>query len=62
MVTEALYKHVKRGTIYRVLNFATLQVEGPLDESIVVVYQDVDSLRVWVRPQSEFFDGRFEEL
>ena len=61
-MSEALYRHVKRGTIYRVLHFATLQVEGPLDEAVVVVYQDVDTGSVWVRPQAEFFDGRFEDM
>lgn len=61
-MSEALYKHAKRGTIYRVLHFATLQIEGQLDYAVVIVYQDIESLQVWVRPNDEFFDGRFEEL
>ncbi len=55
------WQHKKRGTLYRLLMRGTLQIEGPQDMAEVVVYQDVDDGRVWVRPASEFFDGRFEE-
>lgn len=56
------YQHVKRGTIYRILHDATFQAEGPLDNQRVVVYQCEADARVWVRPYSEFMDGRFRCL
>ena len=36
-----------------------LQVDGDLDDEKVVVYQGADG-RVWVRPEYEFNDGRFD--
>lgn len=61
----ARYRHKKRGSTYTVISDdAQSQVVG---ESIsegdrVVVYRsDVDG-SVWVRPHSEFHDGRFEKL
>lgn len=56
------YQHVKRGTTYRILYDATLQAEGTLDNERVVVYQCEKDDRVWVRPYSEFMDGRFRVL
>lgn len=58
-----LYRHKKRGTVYRILQHATLQWDGPADMASVVVYQDVaEPNRIWVRAHDEFFDGRFEEF
>jgi hypothetical protein len=56
------YQHVKSGSIYIVLHDATMQAEGPLDNERVIVYQCQDDIRVWVRPYSEFMDGRFRVL
>lgn len=75
-MAETLYRHKKRGTVYRILHEATMQYSGSdstheygatishyLDDYPVVVYQDVnDPRKVWVRMASEFFDGRFEEV
>lgn len=68
-MAETLYRHKKRGTVYRILHGATFQYSGPslstasqLDDMTVIVYQDVDSHKVWVRLHDEFFDGRFEEV
>lgn len=56
-----LYRHKKRGTVYEVVGIATLQVDGPQDMAECVIYKDIISGRVWVRPISDFLDGRFEE-
>lgn len=57
---EVWFQHVRRGGIYRVLGVGNLQIEDKnLDMEIVVVYQDVKSNRLWVRPAKEFYDGRF---
>lgn len=56
------YQHVKRGSTYIVLHDATMQAEGPLDNERVIVYQCEADGRVWVRPYSEFVDGRFRVL
>lgn len=49
------YRHVKSGGIYRLLNVGLL--EATLEP--MVVYQNIKTCEVWIRPQSEFFDGRF---
>lgn len=54
-----LYRHVKRGTIYEVL-FDDATRES--DKAQLVVYRCIEDGKVWVRPASEFFDGRFEIL
>lgn len=56
------HRHKKRGTLYRVLGNAGVQVEGSLvDEDVVVVYQGEDG-KLWARAHEEFHDGRFEAL
>ncbi|MEM6406851.1 MAG: DUF1653 domain-containing protein [Pseudomonadota bacterium] len=47
----------KKGGRYRVIMHAVLET----DRSDVVVYDDADG-NVWVRPATEFYDGRFELL
>ena len=64
-----LYRHRKRGTTYRILHgdeygtcFASSSSVAQIDHEPMIVYQDIADGRVWVRPRSEFFDGRFEKL
>ena len=52
----AVYRHKKRGTTYRLIGFAVREA----DQEPMVVYQDTESGIWWTRPDSEFFDGRFE--
>ena len=61
--TPARVRHKKRGTEYEVLGEADLQTGKPLtDYAVVIVYRDVTTGRIWVRPRDEFTDGRFEVL
>lgn len=56
------HRHIKRGTEYQFIDEADLQTDKPLsDYEVVSVYRGNDG-RVWVRPSSEFNDGRFERL
>jgi hypothetical protein len=56
------YRHKVRGTTYRVLYEAAKasSIISALDEMTMVVYQSEEDGLVWIRPASEFFDGRFE--
>lgn len=47
----------KKGGLYRVMTDAVNEA----DRVPVVVYDDVDG-QVWVRPASEFWDGRFTAI
>ena len=51
------FLHVKSGRIYQVVNLAYHEE----DLEVVVIYHD-ESLVHWVRPLSEFIDGRFKQL
>ncbi len=52
-----MYKHIKSGGLYEIIaEDATLEA----DFTTVVVYQNVETGAIWVRPVGEFFDGRFE--
>lgn len=56
-----IWRHKKRGTLYRVIAKAQLQASGPVaDGDDMVVYMSLDG-RFFVRSVSEFSDGRFEK-
>jgi hypothetical protein len=72
-----IYRHRKRGTTYQFVGRAKMQI-GPeslrnldgdqdvvchvLEQKSYVIYQSIADGSLWVRPESEFFDGRFEEV
>jgi len=56
-------KHKKRGTTYVVVDKATLQYSGRLDDMTpMIVYRSEDDGRLWVRSEKDFNDGRFEKI
>jgi hypothetical protein len=57
------HRHLKRGTEYQVIGQGMVQVGegGLIDGEAVVIYRD-ETGRWWVRPPSEFDDGRFVPL
>lgn len=56
------HRHIKRGTEYRLIATGRLQTEESCEDMRnVAVYLAHDG-RYWVRPVSEFIDGRFETL
>lgn len=60
---SSVVRHKKRGSLYTVLNTATLQVaEGTdlKDMDTLCVYQSMEDGTWWVRKKEEFDDGRFE--
>lgn len=60
---DLIYRHKKRGTLYRLEEPATLQSSHPaLDMTSLVVYRALSDGTLWVRPKDEFYDGRFEEV
>lgn len=60
-----IYQHNKRKTNYIILyEDARLQVANhpELDMTRVVIYQCLEDSSIWVRPASEFYDGRFSVI
>lgn len=45
-----IYRHDKTGDYYRFLNYALMES----DKEEVVVYQNVETQSIWVRPFTEF--------
>lgn len=66
MITRLLkpsHKHKKRGTSYSKMGSVVLQTETPLeDNATAILYRDTKNGQMYVRPATEFNDGRFEEL
>lgn len=57
------WRHKKRGTTYAVVGAAVLQMEGKHDGRRMIVYRCCDEDGpLWVRPEDEFIDGRFEPI
>lgn len=57
------YRHVKRGTTYTMVGTAEVQASEPLTEAeLVQVYRSDQTGMLYVRRNSEFFDGRFERV
>lgn len=61
---EPTHRHVRRGTEYVEIGRGELQSSITLREGDepLVVYRSVDDGRIWIRPASEFDDGRFEAI
>lgn len=58
------WRHKKRGTLYNVIGYATIQtsIDILLDGAVAVVYE-AESDNSWnVRSADEFLDGRFERV
>lgn len=51
------FVHLKTGRVYQVVNLAYRE----RDLEVVVIYHD-ESMVHWVRPLSDFMDGRFKQL
>lgn len=58
VLPNQVYEHRKTGGLYEVLCLANLEA----DLTPVVVYADKRSNKTWVRPLSEFKDGRFKRV
>lgn len=62
VIWQPTHRHKKRGSEYQIVAFAEIQTDTPLtDYAKVIVYCDRTGL-TWVRPVSEFEDGRFEPI
>jgi len=58
-LTGQLYRHKKTGNVYRVV-LADCRIEATNTEAVAYQRDDDHASVVWVRPYTEFTDGRFE--
>ena len=59
----AKYKHLKRGSIVQIHGTYQLQASTPpVEGAYLVAYEHLDNKTFWVRPTTEFFDGRFKMI
>ncbi len=56
------WRHVKRGTEYAEIGRGKLQTDTPLSDYAELVVYQCDDGAIWVRPVTEFEDGRFVEI
>lgn len=56
---NTLWRH-RKGGLYVVHNLARGCGEGTIDGQDLVIYSTVGEAKLWVRPLSEFMDGRFQ--
>ena len=69
---QSTYRHVKRGSDYKLIGFGKMQAESwidlnndnehKVDMREVAIYRNIDDGSLWVRPREEFEDGRFIAL
>lgn len=56
------YRHRKRGTLYKVIGRGELQSSRPVAEGDLLVAYVGEDGRLWLRPEAEFEDGRFDAI
>ncbi len=56
----SMWRHKKRGSVYAVIDYVTMQHNSDLDMRPFIVYLDIETNRRWTRDVEEFLDGRFE--
>ena len=49
------WRHVKSGGIYEIIGYGKIEA----DLTPCVIYRAKGNQQLWVRPKTEFFDGRF---
>lgn len=54
-----VWRHIKTGGLYEIVASGTLEADGATS---MIVYRNVQTGIVWVRPNHEFHDGRFEQI
>ena len=54
-----VYYHLKSHGLYRVIS-KSARLETTLEP--MVVYKNITTGDVWIRPKKEFFDGRFKQI
>lgn len=53
-----IWRHKKSGGLYRIMNHVRIEASN----APAVAYMKVGGGPIWVRPQTEFDDGRFEKV
>ena len=54
-----IFQHVATGLHYELLCGA---VHEEKSDDVLVVYRSISTGVIWVRPKTEFFDGKFKEV
>ncbi len=58
----SLYRHKKTGGLYIVMAGLNEDVFIEATATPAIIYKSLQDDKIWVRPISEFLDGRFEEV
>lgn len=61
-MTGKRVRHKKRGTEYQIIGHGKIQTDVPLKDYDEVVIYVAENGSLWIRPVSEFMDGRFENV
>lgn len=58
VASRPLFQHIKTGGYYYVM------AEGLLESNLeeMVIYRSQTDGKIWIRPKSEFYDGRFRRV
>ena len=56
------FRHLKRGTSYIEIGCGEVQSDRPIHEGDVLVVYIGEDGKIWLRPEGEFDDGRFQPV
>lgn len=56
---KGIYQHRKNKKYYKMINSECIDTTNGHDDTLMVIYQSIETGQYFVRSASEFYDGRF---